>query len=332
MCSRGADADDVEEQDAAVPLLPQPATTGGGNRPRTAVLAAAAAAAARRETASRTAAPFADAPGECEQQQLSTLLQTNGTRVGASYSADASSSADAAGAYSSREGVAPVMVAAARVSARMVSAPGPVVTQHGLPQATTMMTGSVGSGGGGSSSSNSRNNVPTSGFNSSSDGPRRDDLPNFQEAAARAQGSNGRNSKNEDDEDQREGDLQERGGVIERGRSLVEGEQGDDHHPLAVQGSSGFRLGLGGGTAEDTAATGSVMEPTYSDGESSSPGSSESGEGSAPESESVSCLGCSQTLPRIFLARVAYLFGGVFACKARPVFSGNKIFQHYHRT
>lgn len=254
------------------------------------------------------AAPLSDAPGECEQQQQHqlTLPQTDGTRGDASYIAAAANSSADSIAYSGREGFAPVMVAAARVSARMVSPSGPVVTQHGLPQAaTTIVTGNDGS----TSSASARSSLLTSvgvgrarrgvrrGFSSSSNETRRDVLPSFQEAAvaaaARAQGSSRMGNKNEDGGDEREGDLQERDGGMERRRDLEEGEERGDHHPLAVQGSPSLRLGLGGGAGEDTAATGSVMEPNYSDGESSSPGSSESGGGSSSDGERISCCGCS---------------------------------------
>ncbi|CAM9611054.1 unnamed protein product [Pylaiella littoralis] len=266
-------------------------------------------------------APSANARGECEQQQqqqqqqqqLSSLLQTDGSgeSAGPTATAAVTSSADAAGACSRREGVAPAMFAAAPVSARTVSASEPVVTQHGLPRATAMMTGNVGS-------SNARSRVLTSGevgharrgsrrgFTSSSDGPRRGVLPSFQEAVAaaaaaaaaagetsptapaRAQGSSTRRSdENEDSEDQREQNFREmeRGGM-ERARGLDQGERGD-HHPSAVQGSSGLRFALAGGAGEDRASTGSVMEPNYSDGESSSPGSSGSGSGGDASSDPV---------------------------------------------
>lgn len=173
LAHRDADGDEADERDADAPLLPHPAATGGAEQPDSHAAVAGAAVAAQSDASSATSATSARASWR-------------------------------------REVVAPALVAAARVSARLVSSSGPVAAQHarrGLRR-----------GPSGSSLA------------------RRDVLPGGSGAAAVTVATAAA----------REPRRSARRGRSEPGGDLEEGK-GEEDHALAVYGSPG--LGFGEGVA-----------------------------------------------------------------------------------
>lgn len=180
---RDTDRNEANEEDAGAPLLPP---TRGGNQPDATI----AAATSESETRRGEAIPFPDVPNDV-------------TRAAGAPGAEASWR---------REVIAPAMVAAARVSARLVSASGPVVDNVG--------------------SRSSRRGTFSGGL------PRRGVLPGDQGAATAAAAREQRSSGSRRSRSGPGGGGAREGEPQGRDRDFEEGN-GEENHPLAVQGAAG---------------------------------------------------------------------------------------------